>query len=760
MTTTFRSAWHPHLLTLCTRDNGWACDGRSQAGGCRRGITGFHQTSGVTRFRCEQCDYDLCPDCIAASISPSEVVSASHEHTLKLSSRNTSWYCNGKYLAGGCKGKSSSGTGRVRYRCDACDFDFCPDCLVFRCQQAQQASATSAPQPSKPSGPSPVSPSEQTTAIVVCHSHRLSRSTRDNGWGCDGRKNSGGCRRGITGFNQTSGVPRYRCDGCDYDLCSDCLVDMLTTPYVMTRLHEHTLSKSPSGSTWTCSGASAPGGCRKARDGNMSSRVVRYRCDACSFNLCPDCILSWCACFDGSDPEIQRAKNEAERKEREAREEAERKARLAEEERVAQEKARIEREERTRREMEEKQREEERLRQERQRQEREEQEQEARRKTEGRPTTARVAVEEHAKVSRVGSASRRQRSVVCAIEYMGSKFRLDLNVVNLQGVVDALCGKVGADPQASQIEVRDDDLEDFFVLDSIDMLKEKARIRISPAPARNTISRDTSSRRLPSAAGARGGAAGLPSAPPRGTVANRRMCAPVEEQLGLRDYLRFPKGFSPKFSCRDELTKNAKVLELVDADHMITTITDYIEDLKFADPPEMKLLDSNELFALVAYTYDLGYAKPEDNLYFKLNADLRQRMKAKMEAWWGYLFYLMGGLQKLPDVNETLYRGVPVDKAKAVEKEYASGRRIRWTAFSSTTKDLTVAANNFAGPGGVVFRITCSSGRDLQNISYIKGEGEILLSPNVTFRVKRPVHNEDGVLFLDLVEEPSGVLVF
>jgi len=48
-----------------TRDNdGWGCDGRFSPGGCRSGITGFHQSKGVDRYRCEQCDYDLCRKCV------------------------------------------------------------------------------------------------------------------------------------------------------------------------------------------------------------------------------------------------------------------------------------------------------------------------------------------------------------------------------------------------------------------------------------------------------------------------------------------------------------------------------------------------------------------------------------------------------------------------------------------------------------------------------------------------------------------------
>ncbi len=46
---------------------GWACDGRRESGGCKSGITGFEQTSGMNRFRCADCDYDLCEACYAGA---------------------------------------------------------------------------------------------------------------------------------------------------------------------------------------------------------------------------------------------------------------------------------------------------------------------------------------------------------------------------------------------------------------------------------------------------------------------------------------------------------------------------------------------------------------------------------------------------------------------------------------------------------------------------------------------------------------------
>jgi hypothetical protein len=62
----YRSKEHPHPLRIVARDNGWACNGMRLPGGCRKGCTGFSQTTGWTRYRCiiESCDFDFCEGCI------------------------------------------------------------------------------------------------------------------------------------------------------------------------------------------------------------------------------------------------------------------------------------------------------------------------------------------------------------------------------------------------------------------------------------------------------------------------------------------------------------------------------------------------------------------------------------------------------------------------------------------------------------------------------------------------------------------------
>lgn len=55
---------HPNTLKSMFSSAGWVCDGRDVPGGCRSGMTDFHQTSVFTMtFRCPATGFDLCEAC-------------------------------------------------------------------------------------------------------------------------------------------------------------------------------------------------------------------------------------------------------------------------------------------------------------------------------------------------------------------------------------------------------------------------------------------------------------------------------------------------------------------------------------------------------------------------------------------------------------------------------------------------------------------------------------------------------------------------
>lgn len=93
-------------------------------------------------------------------------------------------------------------TGVPRYQCRQCNFDVCDLCLA---------------------GP----------FMHHNHPHSLSPCYQPVDWICNGIYHPGGCKRGITGFGQSRGVPRFHCAQCNYNLCDKCIF----TPYVPESFH-------------------------------------------------------------------------------------------------------------------------------------------------------------------------------------------------------------------------------------------------------------------------------------------------------------------------------------------------------------------------------------------------------------------------------------------------------------------------------------------------------------------------------------------
>jgi len=134
---------------------------------------------------------------------------------------------------------------------------------------------------------------------VSVHQHKLNFTNRDNGWACDGRNLPSGCKSGCTGFNQLHGQDRYRCEPCDYDLCSKCMkaysiVSFRELPEeVNSVLHHHILKRDYHDNGWACDGKNGTFGCaRGCTNFNQSKGWARYRCISCDFDLCDCCALN------------------------------------------------------------------------------------------------------------------------------------------------------------------------------------------------------------------------------------------------------------------------------------------------------------------------------------------------------------------------------------------------------------------------------------------------------------------------------------
>jgi hypothetical protein len=215
-------------------------------------------------------------------------------------------------------------------------------------------------------------------------------------------------------------------------------------------------------------------------------------------------------------------------------------------------------------------------------------------------------------------------------------------------------------------------------------------------------------------------------------------------------------------SCINELLQNPLINKRVPQIKQIAEdVRHKVESLKW-EPVPVKL-DDNEMAAVVAYTHDTSSGKKNGNLYFELNRMLRQRgateRTALVETWGGFMFYMMKGLEKLPDFEGQCWRGYAHETKEAIVQQYTVGRPIQWGAFTSVTTNLA-AAKGFVpdARNGIIFMIHVTSGRDVTAYSFLQ-EGEILLSPNHRFRVCSKPREHDGYTFIDLVQEEGSTFV-
>jgi hypothetical protein len=157
-------------------------------------------------------------------------------------------------------------------------------------------------------------------------------------------------------------------------------------------------------------------------------------------------------------------------------------------------------------------------------------------------------------------------------------------------------------------------------------------------------------------------------------------------------------------------------------------------------------MSADQRGALVLYTME--DTPRENSPYFRLNAALRVKDRAALRPWRDFCWLLLHALRCAPPLpagtaSSSLWRGAKVALASLGE-EYEAGEEFQWSAFSSTASSVEVM-NGFLGSEGprTLFQLSMlrggggasHAGRDLREFSLFPEEHEVLLPPNVVFRV-------------------------
>lgn len=207
-----------------------------------------------------------------------------------------------------------------------------------------------------------------------------------------------------------------------------------------------------------------------------------------------------------------------------------------------------------------------------------------------------------------------------------------------------------------------------------------------------------------------------------------------------RRVMQFLRDYVPLYSCEAHIRDGfRRVMPFDNLDNFLQVCTALSSDRRanVCSPPPH--LTEDEALAVMAYTYGPAINPiTQDLFYVVFNNKLREWDPDQMELLRPYLFYLLQGLMKLPVFSGDVFRGIPVSALNTVRDNYKRGTVVEWSAVSSTTTSIDIA-RAFAGQGGIIFHISCLTGRSVVEYSYYETEAEITILPNTKFVVSAAV---------------------
>ena len=163
---------------------------------------------------------------------------------------------------------------------------------------------------------------------------------------------------------------------------------------------------------------------------------------------------------------------------------------------------------------------------------------------------------------------------------------------------------------------------------------------------------------------------------------------------------------------------------------------------EIAGEPRVAGLTEDEVMAIVTYTSGAGV----DSVFATLNNYI-SGLDVGIPRHFKFLFRkVLSGVRKLPYAREdVLFRGM------RSSDEFKDGEKICFPAFTSTTKDIWVARENFMAQNGTLCVIYGNYiGHDIRDVSVYPRENEILLEPCNCFVVRKVFeHNNCQIVFLE-----------
>eukprot|EP00438_Fugacium_kawagutii_P011578 Skav212066 [mRNA] locus=scaffold2639:76303:86913:- [translate_table: standard] len=180
-------------------------------------------------------------------------------------------------------------------------------------------------------------------------------------------------------------------------------------------------------------------------------------------------------------------------------------------------------------------------------------------------------------------------------------------------------------------------------------------------------------------------------------------------------------------------------------------------------------LSQDECAIITLYTMEMY--PPDKSLYFVLNEALRAQKREKVKPWRDVILLLLTAMKKLPPVQDrVVHRAVKVHARDlgtlATCKQATADEEFMWAGFSSTTTHVGSMQDFLGTTGGRTNWVLHLSPNfhavKIQDFSLFPTENEILLPPNMEFRVKSVLDcgNDLTMVQCDQLEETDPLMDF
>jgi len=192
-------------------------------------------------------------------------------------------------------------------------------------------------------------------------------------------------------------------------------------------------------------------------------------------------------------------------------------------------------------------------------------------------------------------------------------------------------------------------------------------------------------------------------------------------------------------------------------DTFLETINEFVDNsLNFQNEMNKFNLSFNEACAITYYTSEAGKILNENykdrSPYRVFNKLLAERNTIALNNWKPFLHFLIEGLNKLENIQTTVYRGINKRVISEPKSQYKAGAQLVWISFTSRVADQL---SNFtdANDHGTWIILSITDGKDISSFSLFPQEEEILLLPNTYLKVEGIV--TDNIKKLMKIDKPN-----